>query len=256
MNAKVVFVVCAALVACCSAVECVNTIVSSETGKSYEYNLKKLSHPAGEKDSLSYRMPDGSYLFMNICGPSSEKCTSGTAVCLRSSDYSEFTSLGKVDTQQVSEATDLEPGKGVQVTYSNGDECVLGSWETVITLACDPTIEGEITDVDTGDCWFKATVSSKYACGVPVSGSSATSGGDASGQSSGDVVALVILIILLVCVVLYFGLGVFYQKKFKEASTFREYIIHNEFWCSLPSLIKDGVLFIFHGCKKGDYVSV
>jgi len=162
-----------------------------------------------------------------------------------------FTSLGKSETQQVEEAPDLEPGKGVSVTYSDGDDCQLGSWQTVVTLQCDPTVTAEITDVDYGTCWYRVTFLSKWACGVEV-----TPGDESSSNNSGDTVALVILIVMLVAVVLYFGLGVVYQKKVKDASSATEYIIHNEFWCSLPGLVKDGVLFIFHGCKKGDYVSV
>jgi len=254
MNAKLVFVLCAIMFACGNAVDCVFNVVSTENGKTYKYDLRKLSHPAGEKDELYYRNDDGSYIYMNICGPSSEKCESGSTVCLREDESGKqrYTSLGKVDTQQVDDASDLEPGKGVQITYSDGDECILGSWQTVVTLSCDATVEGEISSVETGECWYKATVTSKYACGVEVSGG----GSDSGNGGSGDVVALVILIVLLCCVVLYFGLGVIYQKKVKEASSPTEYIIHNEFWCSLPGLVRDGVLFIFHGCKRGDYIQV
>ena len=61
---------------------------------------------------------------------------------------------------------------------------------------------------------------------------------------------------LVILIVLYFGLGAVYQWKFKEAQTPKEFIIHNEFWFALPGLIKDGVLFIIHGFKKGDYTSI
>ena len=55
---------------------------------------------------------------------------------------------------------------------------------------------------------------------------------------------------------MYFALGAVYQWKFKEAKEFRDFIIHNAFWFALPGLIKDGVMFIAHGFKKGDYTSI
>lgn len=66
----------------------------------------------------------------------------------------------------------------------------------------------------------------------------------------------VILIILIVCVVVYFAAGAVFQWKVRGASTPREFIINNEFWFALPLLVKDGVLFIAHGFKKGDYTSI
>ena len=55
---------------------------------------------------------------------------------------------------------------------------------------------------------------------------------------------------------LYFGLGAVYQWKFNQAQTPVEFIIHREFWFAIPGLVKDGVMFIIHGFKKGDYTSV
>jgi len=254
MNTKIVLVLCAVLFAGCSAINCVYDVVSAGDGKTYRYNLGKMTHATGDDDYF-YRMDDGSYIYMNICGLSSQRCTTGSVVCRRDSDHTTYTSLGKLDTQQVDDAPDLEPGKGVSVTYSDGEDCTLGNWQTDITLVCDPTASGagSIQSVDAGECWFRITFASQYACGSEVSGD--TSDSESGSGSKGDVVALVILIVLLVAVVLYFVVGGIYQKKVKGA-TGKEIIIHNQFWCSLPSLVKDGVLFIFHGCKKGDYVSV
>jgi len=254
MNTKVIFVLCVAAFVCCFADNnCKFDIVSANDQKTYTYDLSKMSHPAGQKDDLYFRLDDGSYIYANICGPSAERCKSGSAVCMRGSDYSTYTSLGMVSTQEANDDPELEPGTGLSLTYSGGDDCILGSWQTVMTLQCDKTRDGEITEVETGECWYRMTILSKYACGS----SSGSGGGDnSSSPDAGEVVALVILIILLVAVVVYFGVGVVYQRKVKDAATLREHIIHNEFWCSLPLLVKDGVLFIFHGCKKGDYLSI
>jgi len=251
MNTKLVFVLCAALFACTFAENCVFTVQSEADGKFYKYDLSKMSHAVGEKDDLYYRMDDGSFIYMNLCNPSSEKCSGGTAVCLRSSDATKHTSLGKATSQDVDDAVDLDPGQGVQITYSDGDDCILGSWQSVVTVKCDPNADGvgEIVEADSGECWYRIAINSKYGCGKDVS-----DGSDGSGDP-GETAALVILLVLLFCVIGYFAIGVVYQMKVKDAATPREYIIHNEFWCALPSLIKDGFLFIIH-CGKGDYESV
>jgi len=252
---KVVFVLCAVLFVSVFSADCSFVVQSENNQKYYKYDLNKMSHASGVQDELYYRIPDdGSYIYMNICGPSNQQCTTGSAVCLRSSDASQYTSLGMATQQEVDDASDLDPGQGVSITYSGGDDCILGSWQTAITIQCDPSASGvgEIVEVDNGECWYRVTIKSKYGCGKEVGSNSDESGsGDA-----GETAAIVILVILVVCVILYFGVGVIYQKKVKDASNFQEYIIHNEFWCSLPSLVKDGFLFIIHGCKKGDYVSV
>lgn len=60
-----------------------------------------------------------------------------------------------------------------------------------------------------------------------------------------------LFIISLACLlVLYFILGAIYQKQFKDPQTFADYIIHRNFWFSIPGLVKDGCLFIARGFKK------
>jgi len=256
MYMKVALVVCAIFVAHCFAVDC-KPVIAYADGTMYQYDLTKLSHAAGMKDSLSYRLTDGSgsYIFMNVCGPSSEPCKTGSSVCLRDKNF-EYESLGMLDTQQVQAAPGVEAGQGIEISYSQGDECIVGAYEADVLLLCDPSLEGDIVSADPGECWYKITVSSKYACGKQVDSMSPASSDDSGAKGSGEIVSIVILVLLGVGVVAYFGLGVWYQKKYKDASTIREHIIHNEFWCSIPGLVKDGVLFIAHGFKKGDYVSL
>jgi len=248
MNAKVLYVLYA-LVLLAAAMDCKAKIPNSN-GKTYLYDLSKLNHNAGDKDTLWIRDDMGDYVYMNVCGPSSEKCESGTAVCMRTSGY-DYVSLGKVSSQEFTESVESEPGKGVMVTYSDGDDCDFGDhWQTVISFLCDETEDGVIDSVDEGECWYRLTVLSKYACGTE------TTPDDSGASDTGDVVALVILLIMVFGLIAYFVLGAVYQKMRNDPGTLREYIIHNEFWCSLPGLIVDGCKFIAHGCKKGDYVSV
>jgi len=251
MNSKVLITLCAFL-ALSAAVDCTAKI-PNPNGKTYAYDLTKLGHPAGEADSLRARDDQGNWVYANICGPSSERCTSGTAICLRTISY-DYVSLGRVDSQEFTESPDAEPGKGLQVTYSNGDDCDFGYYQTTITVLCDPDEVGTIDTVEDGECWYRMNIRSRYGCGKEVS--SSDSEGTDTGSDAGEVVAMAILIVLAVALVLYFALGAVYQKQRNQASTFREYIIHNQFWCSLPYLVVDGVKFIGHGFKKGDYVAV
>jgi len=181
MNSKVLVALCA-LLYIASAIGC-SVKLKNANGKTYEYDLSKLSHPAGEKDFLTIRDDQGDYVYANICGPSSEKCVSGSAVCMRTKDY-DYVSLGKVQTQEFSNSAEAKPGKGLQVTYFNGDDCDFGNYQTVITLICDMTQEGVIDEADNGECWYKLTVKSKYACGQEVK---PTPGQCRSQQYSNDV---------------------------------------------------------------------
>jgi len=251
MSSKLLICLCALMaLSLASTVNC-KAKIANPNGKTYAYDLSGLSHAAGVSDTLRIRDDQGNYIYANICGPSSEKCSSGTAVCMKQSDLTTYVSLGMLDTQEFTESVESEPGKGLQVTYSNGDGCILGSWQTVISLLCDPNEDGKIDTIEEGECWYRMNVYSKYACGKE-----AEPGDDDSGSNTGDVVALVILLVLLCSVIVYFVVGAIWQKKKNDASTAREYIIHNEFWCSLPMLIRDGFMFIIHGFKKGDYISV
>jgi len=248
-------IVCAVLIAgALAAVDCKPIVEQSDgtTTKNYQYDLSPLCHEDGVSDTLFSNVGSGaSILYMNICGLSSAKCRSGTSVCLRDDTWT-YHAIGMLASQSFDAPIDIDPGQGIRVTYGDGDECITGTYQGVVTLNCDASEEGVITDIEPGDCWFKVSIATKYACGKEVDSNSENGGG----KDSGEVAAIVILVILLVGFAGYFAFGVFYQKKFNDASSPREYIIHNEFWCALPGLVKDGVLFIAHGCKKGDYVSV
>ena len=224
------------------SVDCTPTLTQSD-GKSYHYDLTKLGHAAGVKDTLTYRDQARNNFYVNMCGPSSEECPAGNAVCMKTG-MSDYVGIGKAETQKWEDSDKIEPGHGLQVTFSDGEECDIGNFETVITLKCDPQVEGAIDAVDIGECWYAMTVRSKHACATGSSG------------GSSDIVALVILLVLVCAVVLYFAGGAVYQKKVHDPQSAREYVIHNSFWCALPGMVVDGCKFIAHGCKKGDYVSV
>ena len=213
----------------------------------YKYDLTRLYHADGEPDSITYYDNYGNQYFLNLCGHSTAPCDeTDTSVCQRASNFI-FYSCGLLNTQTMEANPDVGAGQGLIVKYSGGTRCSGGpSRSTTVKLTCLSTEDpGYIYDQAEGDCSYTLYMYSAAACGKKVGG-----GGGGIGAGS------IILIILVCLVVLYFGLGAVYQWKFKEAKEPVEFIIHREFWFAIPALVKDGVLFIAHGFKKGDYVTV
>ena len=235
-------------VACAAEVNCKPVVTFPSNKKSYQFDLTPLSHAKGEPDTLHADDDDYNKYWVNFCGTTTEDCEGDYAVCQVTLSGDHF-GCGTAASQKVEPNTEsgVEPGKGLVVKYTNGKKCSGGpSRSTTIYLKCDENVESPIfSQVEEGDCAYTMHVTTKYACGKA---------GGAGG--AGDTAALVILIILICVVVIYFGGGVIYQKKFKDAQSARELVIHNAFWCALPGMVVDGCKFIAHGCKKGDYVSV
>ena len=219
-------------------VGCSGTVTSHK--KKYTYDLT----PLKEYGELNYYSRVYNNIYMLFCdyAPS----CSGMSVCSRSALGQNF-GFGDPETLEIHPINDsvTSADKGITVTFTNGHMCQDNrKASAVIYILCD-TVEGVIEDaqIDENYCTLKATVKSIAGCPVSKAG---------GGLSAGSI----ILIILVVLVVLYFGLGAAYQWKFKEPQSIPEYIIHNEFWFALPGLVKDGVIFIAHGFKKGDYTTV
>jgi hypothetical protein len=79
-----------------------------------------------------------------------------------------------------------------------------------------------------------------------------------SGESSGAGLGVggIILIVLAVCVVVYLVAGALINWKVRGASSFTEIVPNWSLWSAIPSLVKDGALFVAHGFKKGDWISI
>jgi len=243
-------IVFAALLAavCLAQTDC-QPVIEFPDGSSWKYDLTGLWHDAGQPDKISANDEDLNKYFINVCG---EVTTANTQECKGASVCQEtladdHNNAGSLKSQTFFASNDTEPGKGIMVKYSNGDKCSNGDPRTTtISITCDPYCDDPLIDMvkEVAHCSYSVHITSKYGCGESVSG------------GGGDTAALVILLILIIGFILYFVIGAIYQKKVKDAANLREMIIHNEFWCALPSLVKDGVMFIFHCCKKGDYLSV
>lgn len=263
--ARVAFWACALLASVALAqIKCEGTVSDTRNKKSYHYDLSSLYHDDAGQDVLWYRSDDDTIYYVNPCGQSSSACMApDTCVCIRkeyndptSGTTYDFISGGKTSTQKISiaEASGQSPSSSVTVSYTDGDSCGSGHYSTKLYVNCQPDANpGYFYNMNKkNDCEVTLFMWSAAGCGteVPYVG---PPGGDGSGSS---VAAIVILVLILVGVAAYFAGGAVYQWRVKQAQTPREFLIHAEFWTALPGLVKDGVLFIAHGFKRGDYTPV
>jgi len=237
-------------------VNCVGTVSDTKNKRSYQFDLSPLHHDESTYvDTLWYRTDDNIIYYVNFCGQTASACeTPSTSVCIRipdGEDY-QYKSGGNTSTQAITiaEAKDQSPMSSVTVTYSNGDKCGSGKYKTKIYVNCQSTADpGYFYNIDeTNDCEVTLYMWAASGCGKEVPYVAPTDGG--------EVAATVILVLLIVGIIVYFVVGGVYNFKVKEARAFPDLIIHRDFWTSLPFLVKDGVMFIAHGFKKGDYVSL
>jgi len=244
-----------ALVVLASAkdVKCKGTIKDKKNHRAYEFDLSSLHHDESTYvDTLWYRTDDNIIYYVNFCGQTASACEADdTSVCIRKPDGQDYDYVagGATSTQSITiaEAPDQTTSSSVTVTYSDGDSCSTGKLKTKIYVNCQQTANpGYFYNIDQpNDCEATLYMWAAAGCGKDVAYPDEKDGG--------EVFAIVVLVLMLVGVVAYFGVGAFYNYKFKEARTPGELIIHKDFWVGLPGLMKDGIMFIAHGCKKGDY---
>jgi len=229
-----------------------------------EVNQQQYVYDVSELGEVTVKTRTNSYT-IDLCKPLSGECGTESAVCrgppivgnARNATDSDYTSLGKFSTRSVVPYgyEPAQPGIGFVALFGQGDACEDSDvFTSGVIVICDPNEKALVSVTQEESCYYEFSISTKYGCGVVATSSALNS--SEGGSDAGEVAALVILLILLVSVVLYFAVGAIYQKKTQDPATLRDYVIHNQFWCSLPSLVVDGVKFIFHGCRKGDYVSV
>ena len=139
-------------------------------------------------------------------------------------------------------------GEGVTVRYSEGAACGTGTNNAVLHILCTTTAGEPVVNwgkMSSDGCTVEVAIKASAGCPtiVPYEGSDA-------------VAEIAILLILIIGILLYLAVFITYNVKWKGATTKEEIIPHYAFWTSIPGLVKDGVLFIIHGFKKGDYTSV
>lgn len=138
----------------------------------------------------------------------------------------------------------------MDIIYSGGSACD-GAAQTLIHVVCgsgDPGITEMKWSAD--GCSLVLKIVASAGCGAEVEYEPGSD--EASGTSAGTV----LLILVFVGAALYVCIGCVVNWKLRGATTAKEMFPNYEFWAALPSLVKDGALFVVHGFKKGDYVSV
>lgn len=247
MRTLLVFALIASVVV---AQKCESTI-NWDDGKKYKYDLSDLHHDPSNPH-MAYD-EDFNYYFINFCGSTDSGCSDDCAVCQRANNYNYY-SCGAASTAAYSQPDDktFAAGTAISITYTKGDSYSSGkARQSTVTVICDPDETGPEGD------WISVTEDENaYFLAVEHANGCGTVAGSAGG-SSGDTVALAILLIIIFGFILYFVIGWCLNKfVFKKEGSFVELLPQYLFWTSLPGLLKDGCLFIAHGFKKGDYVSV
>jgi len=218
-----------------------------DSGGKYQYNLTSLFHEPQFSDNLYYMSDKGDLTYVNLCGDTTTSCSPASPVCRRSGLWSTM-GYGDLETQTFKPITDdgVEKGQGVSVVYNRGEYCPGTDGTTaIINVICGKDESISDLKMSSDGCTVTITIKSQAGCGVLI-----------SSTDGGEVFAIVVLVLLLVGVILYIGIGMIIMWKVKGAQTIPEMIPNKDFWVSIPFLVRDGCLFIAHGCKKGDYISI
>lgn len=108
-------------------ISCKTKINYKKEKVAYEYDLTSLYHSSYTYDYLNILSPmTGNTYTMNICGEASSSCSSGKAAAVCGYNINlGLMNMGLTETQEFAAIEDSEvaPGKGVSVLYSNGDIC-------------------------------------------------------------------------------------------------------------------------------------
>ena len=137
--------------------------------------------------------------------------------------------------------------------FRNGDICDrTGSpRELSLTFTCNTEVEylAETVNEDRGDCQYKFTIGSKYACITNTETCSDDGGndGDDSGLSAGWIaIILFIVVFILYCIIGYFVTAS--RNKEGGMTDICDNIPNKEFWFKLPSLVMAGCSFTWDFC--------
>eukprot|EP00727_Mastigamoeba_balamuthi_P008435 m51a1_g4213 hypothetical protein (413) ;mRNA; f:69859-71620 len=155
-----------------SSVPCGLRTLDAATGKTWAYDLRALSHADGQGEDMAFTgTASTSRYYLNVCG-STSRCP-GSAACMQDALYNSH-ALGALQSIDIFPSETAEAGRGVRVTYGQGEECVD---EANVTRARTATVyvgctevEGRswIGDVREGLCDTTYHVWSAYACATEV----------------------------------------------------------------------------------------
>jgi len=177
--------------------------------------------------------------WINVCRPTVvQTCGSNSAGCEQWDSSGGKASLGQATPFTWHSATTSgTDGYGVMTQYTNGD----AGRSMEITFICNenagtggPVYVNEIPNLQYNFQW-----ATQYAC--PTNFGSGGGGGGLSGGS--------ILLIILLCVTVVYIVGGLLLNKFYRQKEGMEMFPNVEFWLQIPGLVKDGVVFSYHGIR-------
>lgn len=188
----------------------------------------------------------------NFCGVTQKAGTYGCT--LVGNGVSAYASSGSVCQVLATTSTSVEVSKcttcggngGVDLKMEYGGPmgvCKAGQqWAFIVHLQCDQSATSgwQVTGGGNSDtCTYHATVPTSLACGERLY----------DGLSLGSIICISVLIsTIIVC-----ALGCVYQRKKNGTTGMVESIPCSQYWCALPSLMKDGC--VFTGAKLKEYGS-
>jgi len=219
------------------AVDCAPVL----NGKNYDFSPLKSSEDYFIGRSVTKLGWD---FIINICNEVIEPaCVRNVGVCQVWNYNCFFTgcgsaSLGSSEDLLFSVSTS---GDNILAKFGKGDD----GRSSTITFTCDDSAgAGKPTYVaETPINSYQFSWTSAYAC--PKKG-----GGGGSGGGLAIDVGWLIIILAIVCFVLYLVIGALI-KKFKFGAEGTDIIPNKEFWVDLPSLIKDGFMFLVNKtCRR------
>jgi len=204
-----------------------------------DYDLSGANNSTSDYMAIDYPSPKfgSNVYYIQVCKNTMLNCSgsgnTATPICQKDTG-GNFHSLGQLSTQSVTAATNSTFGPyAFQIAYGNGQN----GRNSVILMKCN-------ADIATGNVFtlvnepvkpiYYIFFQSKFACA-----------GAAPSSFGGG---LVFVIIVLALLGVYFLGGMAYMKFARHAEG-REIIPNHEFWFDLPSLIKDGCMFLVNKCR-------
>lgn len=195
------------------------------------YDLSGANREGSDYTAIDIPTKPNTY-YIQICQNTIQNCSGAgntpTPVCQKDNN-GNYHSCGQLSTQKVGAPTNTTYGPyQFQLSYVNGQQ----ARAVTILLKCNASI-------DTGNVFqrvaepvkpvYQVYFETKYACA-----------GVSSGGGGGGIIFVIIVFALLG---VYFIGGALYMKFARHAEG-REIIPNHEFWFDLPSLIKDGCMFL------------
>lgn len=159
-----------------------------------------------------------------------DECSTGNGVSLCVQQGNQNRSLGTIEETKLV----FQPGVAKQPNWMLRH----ANSTTIVSLSCCETCQTQLSvDSIPNDLQYHLLLVSPYACKALL---------HAKGLSTGSI----LVILLFVFSGIYF-IGGAVALKLLRGATGWEMLPNHEFWCELPSLVRDGIIFTFN-CFRAD----